>query len=252
MKFKVTNSEIEVSTLDEWRKYCGPVNPEIQWKDKRSAKEMARFWLDITNQEAFRKYLNPLDPNIQFETAYPEHPTKFDDYARPRINDLCIYAKGCEKGFLISIEGKADEPYGTNYFLQEFQNSIIEKQKNINSKKLNRTIELFNRFSNNDMLLAIRYQLLYWLAGSIDEAKRNNISDVVLISQEFHSDITSEEKIALNANDLNGFVSFVCEKEITEIYHGDILGPFNNKFTQGINLYFGKYVIDIKMNPKVL
>jgi hypothetical protein len=246
MKFRVTNSQIEVTTLDEWREHCAPVNPHIQWKDKRSAKEMARFWLNVNNQETFRKYLNLLNPNIQFETAYPEHPSKFDDYARPRINDLCIYAKGNKKQYFISIEGKADEPYGTNYFLQEFQNSIIEKQKNINSKKLNRAIELFNRLGNNDMLFTVRYQLLYWLAGSIDEAKRKNISDVVLISQEFHSDKTTEEKCTLNARDLNNFVSFVSESEITEINHGDLSNAINNHFTKGINLYFGKYIILLK------
>jgi len=100
---------------------------------------------------------------------------------------------------------------------------------------------LYQRFNCNADFLKLRYQLTYWLAGAIDEAIRNKINTVFLIVQEFHSDKTNEEKIAVNKSDLDFFVNFISDAAYKNLNNNQIIGPIKNQFTKQINLYIGKY-----------
>lgn len=244
--FKDRKKNIEILSVEEWLKHCPPVNPSIQWVNKRSAKEMAIFWTDIQSQNDFLLFLQNVNKDLIFNYALPEIATKFDDYNSPRKNDLCVFATAGKEETLISIEGKSDEHFGENYVDKEWIFSINEKNKRSKSKKIDRLIGLYQRFNCNADFLKIRYQLTYWLAGAIDEAKRNKINTVFLIVQEFHSDITNDEKIAVNKQDLDFFVNFISDSEYRSVNKNQIIGPINNQFTKQINLYIGKYQKNLK------
>jgi hypothetical protein len=239
--FKDRKKKIEITSVEEWLKHCPPINPSIQWVDKRSAKEMAIFWTDIKNQNDFLMFLQNVSKDLNFNYALPEVATKFDEYKSPRKNDLCVFATGSSVEILISIEGKSDEHFGENYVDKEWILSINEKNKRRESKKLDRLIGLYQRFNCNADFLKLRYQLTYWLAGAIDEAIRNKINTVFLIVQEFHSDKTNEEKIAVNKSDLDFFVNFISDAAYKNLNNNQIIGPIKNQFTKQINLYIGKY-----------
>lgn len=239
--FKSQEKKIKISTVDNWFEHCPPKNPQKQWVSKRSAKEMAKFWTDSEKQNDFRVFLNKDEKDLVFTYAIPELSNKFDTYKSPRKTDLCIFANSKNKKVLISIEGKADESFGGSYVEKEWVLSIKEKIQKKNSKKLDRIIELYERFGKDSNFIKLRYQLVCWLAGSIDEAVRNEIDTVFLIVQEFHSDRTSAKKIEVNKVDFNNFVDFITNSSHKEIKNNELIGPINNGFTEKINLYIGKY-----------
>jgi len=239
--YKNRKKKIEILTVNEWLEHCPPTNPTKQWVDKRSAKEMAKFWTDIQKQNDFLMYLNKVNKELVFDYALPEISTKFDNYKSPRKTDLCIFAKNKNKRVLISIEGKSDEHFGENCIDKEWVLSINQKIKKKGSKKLDRIIELYRRFNSDSDFIKLRYQLTYWLAGSIDEAIRTEIDTVFLIVQEFHSEITTKEKIEVNKEDLDSFVNFITNSSYKGINKNEIIGPIKNQFTKQINLYIGKF-----------
>lgn len=100
---------------------------------------------------------------------------------------------------------------------------------------------MYKRFDSNPGFIKLRYQLAYWLAGSIDEAIRNDIDTVFLIVQNFHSDITNKKKVKVNKDDLDNFVNFITNSSYKEIEKNEIIGPIKNHYTKKINLYIGIY-----------
>jgi hypothetical protein len=243
--YKDSKRNVEISSVEEWFKHCPPAKGEKQWADKRSAKEMANFWTNIHKQNDFLQFLHKVDKDLILTYALPETATEFDDYESPRKNDLCVYANDGNKEVLIAIEGKADEPFG-NYVSKEWIDSINKKIENDKSEKINRLIGLYKRFDNNALFLKLRYQLTYWLAGAIDEGKRNKMDTVFLIVQEFHSNKTEEKKIMDNKRDLDFFVKFISNSGYEKVNQNEIIGPIKNQYTNEINLYIGKYQTYIK------
>ncbi|MBC8756574.1 hypothetical protein H2O64_18020 [Kordia sp. YSTF-M3] len=239
--YKNRKKKVEILTVKEWFEHCPPTNQKKQWVDKRSAKEMAKFWTDNQKRDDFQLYLKKVSKELVFNYALPEISTEFDDYRSPRKTDLCIFAKNRNRKVLISIEGKADEHFGENYIDKEWILSINAKIKNKKSRKLDRIIELYKRFNSDSEFINLRYQLTYWLAGSIDEAIRNEIDTVFLIVQEFHSDITSKKKIDANKEDLDYFINFITNSSHKRINKNELIGPIKNLFTKQINLYIGKF-----------
>lgn len=244
--FKDRKKKTEITSVGEWLIQCPPINPSIQWVDKRSAKEMAKFWTDTKNQNNFLLFLQNVNKDLSFNYALPEVETKFDEYKSPRKNDLCLFATDGNEEILISIEGKSDEHFGKNYVDKEWILSVNEKNKRSKSKKLDRLIGLYQRFNCNADFLKLRYQLTYWLAGAIEEAIRNKINTVFMIVQEFHSDITKKEKIAVNKRDLDFFVNFISNSAYKNLNNNQIIGPIKNQFTKQIYLYIGKYQKSLK------
>lgn len=106
-------------------------------------------------------------------------------------------------------------------------------------------MDLYNRFHRNSEILNLRYQLLFWLAGTLEEAKKKKISTVFLIVQEFCSDETDRRKLTTNEVDLNNMLRFISENKVEKIDKNEIAGPFNNKYTAGINIYIGKYTVNL-------
>ncbi len=231
----------EIISINDWREHCAPKGKDKQWKPKRSAMEMANYWLDADRQKKFLSFIQTYIPKIIFEHAIPEHPTKFDDYSSARQNDLVIYAIDDTKKILITIEGKADESYG-NLVINELNIGLKELQKRPLSKKLERVNGLISRFGDIDSFKDMRYQLFTWLAGTLSEAKREGISDVILISQEFHSDKTTQPNIDRNSRDLNRLVNILSKQTIIEVKKNEICAPF---VLEDIRCHLGKLVTNI-------
>lgn len=242
--YKDQKKQIEIFSVQDWLLHCPPANSKTQWCDYRSAKEMAKFWTNPECQKEFLLFLQQMNRNLTFEYALPEVATRFDNYRNARKNDLCIFANEGYNKVLILIEGKADEPFG-NYIAKEWSKCDIEKNKNQASRKLDRVIDLQKRFNDNKLFVKLRYQLVYWFAGAIEEAKRNNIDKIYLVVQEFHSKKTTNKKIETNKIDLNSFVEFISHSAFREVNEHEIVGPINNEFTKQIDLYIGKHQTQI-------
>ena len=67
-----------------------------------------------------------------------------------------------------------------------------------------------------------------------------------MISQEFHSDITKDINIKTNFDDFILFIKIISENQYSLINTNEIIGPIENKYTNGIKIYFGRYIENLK------
>lgn len=189
--------ECEIHNLDEWFTFCPPEGKEAHWKDGRSAKEMAKFWLNKNHCEKFKKFIRP----------------KFDSFKKPRQHDLLISEKNNKT--IITVEGKVDEPFGNGLFGENFKKTIDEKISNNNSKSLDRMINLYqNYFKNNCAVLSIMYQLTYWFAGSLHDAIKFDTENIVMVLHEFRNNTAAAEKLQKNHAEFDKFINFISNESL--------------------------------------
>ena len=236
-------SEI-IDNLEKWFELCPPMKKEDHWKDYRSAKEMAKFWLKEDNSKDFLKFIQNVIPDFTYDYIIPEFPSNFDSYGSPRKHDLLIAEKYSKA--IITVEGKADESFGS----EEFGKCLIEtiKIKNLknNSKAFDRMINLYlNYFHSNGYIFSIMYQLLYWFAGSLIDAIKEDTNNFIMVLQEFKSNNANPDKICKNHKDFENFIEFISEGKNKSIENRQIIGPLMNKYTNNKNLYIGYYSINL-------
>jgi hypothetical protein len=237
--------EHEIRDLEEWFKLSPPEGKEKQWVDNRSAKEMAKFWLNKDNYENFKLFIRQNIGDFEFDYIVPEYLSKFDSYGKPRQHDLLIAEKNNKT--IITIEGKADEPFGDGTFGERFQKTIDEKISNGNSKALDRMINLYQHyFKSNGVVLSIMYQLTYWFAGSLVDAIKFDTDNVIMILQEFQSSSTAAEKLQDNHVEFEKFIEFISNGKYRTINNKNIIGPINNEYTENKKLYIGYFSLDLK------
>jgi hypothetical protein len=238
MKIYKQYKQYEICDLAGWLKYFPPKNKKIQWKDGRSAKEMAKFWLNDANREEFKRFIREIKGFEKFEFDYiiPEYESKFDCFRNPRYHDLLIVGK--DNNTIITIEGKADEPFG-----KQFKKVKIP---NANSNVLGRIKNLYeNYFKNNKAVLDIMYQLTHWFAGSLAEAKRRDMENIIMVLQVFKSNSTSNNKIQKNHAEFEKFIEFISDGRYTTIANKEIIGPIESQYTEDKKLYIGYFLLDI-------
>lgn len=239
-----------IETIHEWFYKCPPKGKEKHWKNGRSAKETAKHWVH-TIPKQFLETLK--DKEYSYELCSPEYVTKFDNYkGEGRNHDLLLIAKDKEgKKVVISIESKADEPFGDSID-KRIKAAENTKNKNDNSRALERIedlrLALFRELNDNQ--LDLRYQLLTALAGTIAEAKIKSANTAFFLVQTFVSDEINIEKHNQNQSDLNNFLNVFIKDKHSKIENNEVLGPFkigtNNEFLSSeIDLWIGKYEIGI-------
>ena len=102
-----------------------------------------------------------------------EHESRFDQYrGNGRMQDMVIWAKNKDLPIAICIEAKVDECFNS-YVLEAYTSAKEKLKRNPNSKAKQRIEDLCSKYYNGkdiEDLSHIRYQLLYYLAGSLTEA----------------------------------------------------------------------------------
>ena len=233
-----------IDSLEKWHELCPPMKKDIHWKDYRSAKEMAKFWLNEGNSKDFLKFIQKAIPDFTYDYIIPEFPSHFDGYGSPRKHDLLIAEKHTKA--IVTVEGKADESFGNEEFAKCLIETIKIKHLKHNSKAFDRMINLYlNYFHSNGYTFKIMYQLLYWFAGSLIDAIKEDTNNFIMVLQEFQSSSTNSEKVIKNHNDFENFIEFISEGKNRSIENKQIIGPIMNKYTNDKNLYIGYYSISL-------
>lgn len=250
IRCKKLNVNDRIESICEWFYKCPPMGKEKQWKDGRSAKETAKHWV-YTIPQLFKDVLKPF--KLKYKVCSPEYVTTFDtNGGNGRNHDLLILAENENKEkVVVSIESKADEPFGDT--VSETIKAAEERiKKNSNSKGLKRISELrialFGK--EDDSQLKLRYQLLTAVAGTIAEAKKQNAKSAIFLVQTFISDEIDNKKHLQNQNDLDAFITLFSNSKYTDIHNNQLIGPFriisNTKYlSDDIDLWIGKYNIEI-------
>ncbi len=168
---RIEDSEGEaVNNLEDWRIL---VTPNKNWQPGRSAHSLAEFVINQNGAYALRERVaSVLDEPVVFDKAVPEHKVRFDKYRKRRAHDLGIFGKtDSGKSLFVGVEAKVDESFGNYYVSKEWARANKRKTDGKRTKKPERIQELCARFgpSITEKSDDIPYQLLYSVAGTVDE-----------------------------------------------------------------------------------
>lgn len=218
MKIENTKKQLIVD-LESWKTAFIEVDKEKNWEEGRSACTLAKYFTTPNIEESYgikkiKEYFEALGfSNPRFESAEIEHPSPFDEYSRPRMQDLVIKGESENGRILACIEAKVDEKFGNEVLNQAYKNAKQYKIKHPNSNRQNRIEKLCKNYLNvsaesinSEPENNIRYQLLHYLAGSICEAKK--YGDVVFMPiMVFKTDEYNKKKGDRNREDYKQFIN---------------------------------------------
>ena len=141
------------------------------------------------------------------------------------MQDLAIWGKSDKKNIFIGIEAKVDEKFGSKSLSEqrEYVNNL--ETKTDAGKRLDKLIEDFLDRKEKENK-SLRYQLLYYLAGSIREPNTDVIFLPVIVYKTRASkfNLYSEELGDKNYNDYVNFMKALKFETLNEIkiYHKKI------------------------------
>lgn len=251
MKIENTKKQLIVD-LESWKTAFIEVDKKKNWEEGRSACTLAKYFTTPNIEESdgikkIKEYLEALGfSNLKFNSAEIEHESRFDSFrGQGRMQDLVIWGESEKERILTCIEAKVDEEF--NELLNKAYDNAKQKfDETPRSNAKNRIEELCDKYLNvsaesinSEPKNNIRYQLLYYLAGSICEAKKyGNV--VFMPIMVFKTDEYNKTEGDRNREDYEQFIEALkfemCneEKEI-----------FKRTF-EGIDVYISYIEIDFE------
>jgi len=189
----ITNQNGDViNNVEEWEIKAPPAH-ECHWKDGRSAKELAKYW--INSQPSVPKQIdtllqsNSLTAGFRLHSAVAEKKTSFDDFrGGVRNHDLLLSGKTTNANIVVGIEAKVDEPFGDTIVAQQLE-IVKTKPASNTTKRVNILSQAFWGKEPDEQTKNLRYQLLTSLAGTIAEAKEQNATTAILLVHEFYNEV---------------------------------------------------------------
>lgn len=252
-----------IRDLDAWLRLARPTKPE-HWQDGRSAKESARAWLEAAPDSIPCEIGEALNTNSDFGairpgwSAKPEAPVPFDKLGEPAHIDVLLLAEDNRGPFVVAVEAKADEPFGST--IEETQRAAAKRRaKNPRSKGVTRLEQLALAVLGvpGDRLPEVgelRYQLLTASAAALAEAQRRSAHRAVVIIHEFVTDQTRDLKHHRNAADLDAFVSKLSRGAVTSLAKDAVRGPFelpgHPVIDSPVRFYIGKTVRNLRSDDR--
>lgn len=247
MEIKSSSGQV-ITSLNDWFRHSPPAAGERHWKEGRSAKELAKYWMKngelivVPNELQSLFNSNPVTSELLVESVIPECTTKLDNFGKGRMHDLLLIGKKDECSIVISIEAKADETFGPTIAERHRNNSVnskIDERINLLSKQLFLDVNIES----------LRYQLLHGIAGTLLEAKKQKADFAVFVVQEFTTSLTDPKKQQKNSADLNLFISTLVNEPVN-LKEGSLLGPIRvpvgNVEANEPSLFFGKIRTEVK------
>jgi hypothetical protein len=225
---------------------------ERQWKDGRSAKELARSWFRkgfACPPDEIRQFLEEaFRTEIAFDEARPECIIELDDFRGEHRNcDLVVLCKAGMQSIAINIEAKADEPFGDT--IGSYYDQKVKSQSNAPARIRQLSLALFGRLPD-ETIRRLRYQLLHAAAATLIEAAARGAEVGLFLVQEFRSGSLSDNKLRQNSTDWENFVRAFPELTTARLERNKILVPVSvsggGRVPSSIPLYFGKLVTEVE------
>jgi len=241
----------EIRSLDDWFRWAPPKRRALHWKDNRSAKELARSWLREGIPQPPPELVSLLTltfgSEIVFDEAMPECAVELDDFEGETRNcDLVIVCHNGAQRVVISVEAKADEPFGSST-VGEYYDEKVGSSSNV-PKRIEQSTALFGRQPDKDIRV-LRYQLVHAAAASLIEAKKRGAKLGVLLVHEFISARLNSVKLEQNAKDWATFVRAFPQFAEAKVQRNQILGPISvpggGRVPHPTQLYLGKVVTQL-------
>lgn len=243
---RLSKANIDIRSIADWRRLAPPVNPDKQWKEGRSAFELARAWVSSTGDAMVPIELVQLFEKTEFATVAfnevePEKLVRFDEIRNPRHADLVIKAESSRLGTLaISIEAKADEEFGRR--LRTVRAEAAGKPgSRIEERVSSLCAGLFGQ-ANPQPYNNLRYQLLFGAAAAVAHGNSLGASAAFFIVHEFITPLTSDARHNANHANLDQFISRLSNGSIEHLCRGKLEGPISipgNAYFRAMPLYVG-------------
>jgi len=251
-------AENDIRSVEDWFKYAPPKKGELQWEDKRSAKELAQAWcrkgfacppdeMKLLLERAFGM-------EIVFEEAKPECVIRLDDFEGEHRNcDLVVVCNVGSRRMVINVEAKADEPFSDligKYYDQTSAPGPDGRASRSNVPERIRRLSkaLFGR-EPDEAIRRLRYQLLHAAAATLIEAEKNRAEMGLLLIHEFRSTSLNTEKLSQNRIDWENSVHAFPELATARFETNQILGPVSapggGRVPSSVPLYLGKLVTEL-------
>lgn len=236
-EFVIRANRVDGEVIDcvtQWETLAPPRSSN-QWRDFRSAKELAqscfREGLAQTPQE-YLELLNSLNETRGFRptVAYAEAEIDFDEFSGPRNSDLVVLGDSNRGKVCVAVEAKADEEFA-KLIDKELQGLSRKSNKRERVKRLSAAV--FQRRVDKKVK-CLRYQLLHALAATAIEARKHKARLGVLLIHEFISLTLDFANVSGNAYDLQNFIKMVPGWENRRLEIGKLLPPIRLKGNQHI------------------
>jgi hypothetical protein len=220
----ISKNDENIITVDDWLRFSPPKMGIRHWKDGRSAKELAKAWLETGTPKMPQELGNilhnhHLTRNFIPEFAIPEYVTRLDNFfGEHRNHDLIISGLSDDKKVLVSIEAKADESFGKlicNVGSKNPNSKIPQRLELLKNSIFGHTID--------DVIGNVRYQLLTGVAGALIEAKKREADISVFVVHEFISKAVNYKKVEQNSGDLEYFVRILSGKTDLRIHLDELI-----------------------------
>jgi hypothetical protein len=175
-----------------------------------------------------------------FLEAIPEHKVAFDDIpGKQRNTDLVCIAERANQRIAISIEAKADEPFG-----ELVANVLRTPPPSRRPERIKRLCQALLGYQLGDLpgIGELRYQLFYGVAAALAYAGQVNPSHALFIVHEFVTPSTKTERLNANERDLHNFLSLLAPgaAPLGRRLYGPVRVPGNLYIPGGIPIYLGK------------
>jgi len=251
------DEERQVTNLDEWLTWAGPLRGELHWADGRSAKEVAKAWYGSEGSVAVPPDLQSLlNSNatlgqLRVATVIPELPTPLGDVpAGPRRHDLVLLASASEgRPTLIGVEAKTDEAFDEPVAVRVAQArkaaaTAAEEKRSFNSAQIPRIERLARTLFGRPALLvdgspepeigALPYQLLAAAAGTLIEANTRGAEQAIFVVHAFHSERLDRDRLAANDAGYARFLAALPGGTALSPSYGLLHGPLRIPGGEGV------------------
>ncbi len=252
-----------ITSVEDWFRLAPPKGGQAQWREGRSALELARACcpspgstcLPAEVQALLRTHPLTDSPSFSDATGTPELRIPIDAYrGEPRNTDLALtYSAGVPPGQLVavSIEAKADEAFSQRIGdVKAAAERCRQSGKRSNrDRRVHALVEaLLGAGAEQDPgVKRLRYQLLTACAGALTYARLTRATVAVLVVLEFVDPLerhTSRAKLRTNERDLDTFVKRVSGGAVSSLQLGVLAGPFhvpgNDHLPNSVPLLLGK------------
>lgn len=235
----------KIVTFQDWAERGLPIERRMaHWVEGRSAFELAREWTQLGVPSVPRNLSMLLDSRpetreISITHGVVEHETNLPFSIRgPRCHDLLLFGTREGQPVVVSIEAKADEPFGGTV-VEELGKALVRPQTRFPKRLawLTQTLLGIEAFKDDkyaclsEEVSEIPYQLLAGLAGLLLEASANKAALAVFVVHEFYTSKVNDFKIEKNACALRSFVHLITKQNPAGAYkldmaEGHLVGPF--------------------------
>jgi hypothetical protein len=249
-------NDSEILSVDDWFQHAPPKKGKKQWKDGRSAKELAKRWFPCKGRPQIPDELTNLLNSHQdlketiINEGIPEHKIKLDNFpGETRNTDLVLLGEKDDIVVSISIEAKADELLDKT--IGEKLNIVERKPDSNIPERIDMLCQaLFgSKPEEFSTLKSLRYQLLNGIAGALIEAKNRNADIALFVVHFFMSTELDQGKVDLNFRDYTKFIQLISNRPDLTIDYGSLIGPIRVEggpfVPSNIPLYVGKIFTEL-------